>query len=54
MLNRNEVNKTSSQKHFGITLDELILFQEALKQFRLKLAKHIFYGNSKIFFQGLF
>ena len=37
MLNSNQVNKTSSQKHLGITLDHLLLlFKEALKTILVK------------------
>ena len=39
MLNSNQVNKTSSQKHLGITLDELLLLEEALKTISVKTNK---------------
>ena len=36
MLNSNQVNQTFSQKHLGITLDELLLFKEGLKTILVK------------------
>ena len=41
MFNSNQVNKTFSQKHLGIILDESLSFDEHWKQFQLKLIKHL-------------
>ena len=39
MFNSNQVNKSSSQKHLGIILDELLSFEEHLKTISVKTNK---------------
>ena len=39
MFNSNQVDKISSQKHFGIILDESLSFEENLKTISVKTNK---------------
>ena len=42
MFNSNQVNKTSSQKHLGIILDESLSFDEHLKTISVKTNKMLY------------
>ena len=42
MFNSNQVNKTSSQKHLGIILDESLSFEEHLKTISVKTNKTLY------------
>ena len=42
MFNSNQVNKTSSQKHLGIILDESLSFEEHLKTISVKTNKALY------------
>ena len=42
MFNSNQVNKTSSQKHLGITLDKSFTFKEHLKTISVKTNKTLY------------
>ena len=41
-FNSNQVNKTSSQKHLGIILDESLSFEEHLKTISIKTNKTLY------------
>ena len=54
MFNSNQVNKTSSQNHLGIILDERLSFKEHLKTASVKANKTNLLCKLQVFFQDLF